>query len=75
MSNEKVYVRSNGEIVKISEMETTHLARAYNLKVKELFQTEDEEEYNKLFRVTCDLQEELTARIQKEMEKFKENED
>ena len=72
MNNEKFYVRSNGEIVKISEMETTHLARAYNQKVKELFQTDDEEEYKKLFKVTCDLQEELIERIKKEHEKFEE---
>ncbi len=62
---EKYYVRSNGEKVAISTMETTHIKNSMAKKMEELFSTTSKDEFSKKLQEVNDLKEEYFARINK----------
>lgn len=60
---EKYYTRSNGELVKINEMETTHLINSLSKSYRDIFACTDEEEFNNKINSINDLKEEVYKRI------------
>lgn len=62
---EKYYIRSNGEKVAISTMETTHIKNSMAKKMEELFSTTSKDEFSKKLQEVNDLKEEYFARINK----------
>ena len=69
-NKEKYYTRSNGESVKISELETTHLTNALAKKYRELFESQDKDDYSKRLTEINDLKEELYKRFNDFYEKM-----
>lgn len=62
---EKYYIRSNGEKVALSSMETTHIKNSMAKKMEELFSTKNKDEFSKKLQEVNDLKEEYFARVNK----------
>ena len=60
---EKYYTRSNGESVKISELETTHLINSLSKCYREIFNAKSNEEFNEKLSTINNLKEDLHRRI------------
>lgn len=60
---EKYYVSSSGERIKLSEMEYTHLSNALAKKLREVFNAIDDEDYNNKINEINDIKEEMYRRI------------
>ena len=63
--DKKTYKRSNGEIVDIGTMETTHLSNSLAKAYRELFDSTNKNEYSRKLQVINDLKEELYKRFNK----------
>ena len=61
--NKKYYTRSNGELVEIETLETTHLTNSLAKKYRELFESQNKTDYSKRLAVINDLKEELYKRF------------
>ena len=62
---EKYYIRSNGEKVALSSMETTHIKNSMAKKMEELFSATNKNEFSKKLQEVNDLKEEYFARVNK----------
>lgn len=69
---EKYYTRSNGERVKISDLETTHLINALSKKYRELFNSQNRDDYSNKLKEINDLKEDLYRRFNDFYEKLGE---
>ena len=61
----KYYVRSNGEKVELSTMETTHVKNAMAKKMEELFSSTSKDDFSKKLEEVNDLKNEYFARVNK----------
>lgn len=61
----KYYRRSNGELVDISTMETTHIKNSMAKKMEELFSSTSKEDFSKRLQEVNDLKEEYFLRVNK----------
>lgn len=61
----KYYIRSNGEKVELSTMETTHIKNAMAKKMEELFSSENKDDFSKKLKEVNDLKDEYYSRINK----------
>lgn len=68
----KYYVRSNGEKVDLSTMETTHVKNAMAKKMEELFSSENKDDFSKKLAEVNDLKNEYFARVNKFYETLQE---
>lgn len=62
---EKYYVRSNGEKVKIKDMNSEHLINSLNKCFKDIFSSNDINEYNDKLNTLNDLKNEYYNRLGK----------
>lgn len=62
---EKYYIRSNGEKVALSTLETTHLKNAMAKKMEELFTSTSKTDFSNKLKEVNDLKDEYYARINK----------
>ena len=62
---EKYYTRSNGEKVKIKDMNSEHLINSMNKAYKEIFNSNDVEDYNNRLNTLNDLKNEYYGRLGK----------
>ena len=60
---EKMYTRSNGEVIKISSMHTEHIINGLSKMYKEVFEAKDMDDYIKRMNNLNDLKEELYLRF------------
>lgn len=60
---EKYYTRSNGEKVKISDLETTHLSNALAKAYRDSFESKDRDDLTTHLQKINDLKEEMHKRI------------
>lgn len=63
MDKEKYYTRSNGEKIKMKDMNTTHLSNALGKRYTKVFETNSVEEYNNAINEINDIREEINNRI------------
>lgn len=68
----KYYVRSNGEKVDLSTMETTHVKNAMAKKMEELFSSTNKDDFSKKLAEVNDLKNEYFARVNKFYETLQE---
>lgn len=68
----KYYVRSNGEKVDLSTMETTHVKNAMAKKMEELFSSANKDDFSKKLAEVNDLKNEYFARVNKFYETLQE---
>lgn len=61
----KYYKRSNGELVDISTMETTHLLNSLNKDFRTLFESRNKNEYEERMNEINNLKEEVYKRFNK----------
>ena len=61
----KYYIRSNGEKVDLTTMETTHVKNAMAKKMEELFSSTDKNDFSKKLKEVNDLKDEYYSRINK----------
>lgn len=59
----KYYKRSNGEMVEISTLETTHLINSLSKKYRELFDSQNKTDFGKRLNEINDLKEDLYRRF------------
>ena len=59
----KYYKRSNGEMVEITTMETTHLINSLSKKYRELFESESKSDFSNRLKEINDLKEDLYRRF------------
>ena len=59
----KYYVRSNGEKVDISTMDTTHIKNAMAKKMEDLFTSQNKKDFSNKLQEVNDLKEEYFARV------------
>ncbi|MBR5303469.1 MAG: hypothetical protein IKU37_01415 [Candidatus Gastranaerophilales bacterium] len=69
---EKYYVRSNGEKVSLSTIDTTHLKNAMAKKMEDLFYTNSKDEFAEKLKEVNDLKDEYYKRINKHYEELKD---
>lgn len=62
---EKYYVRSNGERVALSSMDTTHIKNSMAKKMEEMFSSSNKTEFSKKLQEVNDLKEEYFKRLNK----------
>lgn len=60
---EKYYIRSNGEKIKLSDMNTNHLLNSYRKKAESIFESTNKEDYYKNVQELNDLKEEYHKRL------------
>lgn len=60
---ERMYKRSNGEVVKMSTLETTHLINALSKKYREVFESKNKTDFANKTNELNDLKEELYSRF------------
>lgn len=60
---EKYYVSSSGERIKLKEMNYEHLSNALAKKLREVFNAIDDEDYNNKINEINDIKEEMYRRI------------
>ena len=64
MSQEKKYYkRSNGEVVEIQTLETTHLINSLSKKYRELFDSQNKTDFGNRLKEINDLKEDLYRRF------------
>ena len=59
----KYYKRSNGEMVEITTMETTHLINSLSKKYRELFDSQNKNDFSNKLKEINDLKEDLYRRF------------
>lgn len=59
----KYYIRSNGEKVDISTMDTTHIKNAMAKKMEDLFTSQNKKDFSNKLQEVNDLKEEYFARV------------
>ena len=59
----KFYKRSNGEMIEISTMETTHLINGLSKKYRELFDSTSKKDFSNRLKEINDLKEDLYKRF------------
>lgn len=59
----KYYIRSNGEKVDISTMDTTHIKNAMAKKMEDLFTSQSKKDFSNKLQEVNDLKEEYFARV------------
>lgn len=59
----KYYIRSNGEKVDISTMDTTHIKNAMAKKMEDLFTSQNKKDFSDKLKEVNDLKEEYFARV------------
>lgn len=62
---EKYYVSSDGKKTLMKDMEYTHLSNSLAKKYREIFESADEEDFNKRLNAINDIKEEIYKRINK----------
>ena len=62
---EKYYIRSNGEKVALSSMDTTHIKNSMAKKMEEMFSSTNKTEFSKKLQEVNDLKEEYFKRLNK----------
>lgn len=62
---EKYYVSSDGKKTLMKDMEYTHLSNSLAKKYREIFESADEEDFNKRLNDINDIKEEIYKRINK----------
>lgn len=62
---EKYYVSSDGKKTLMKDMEYTHLSNSLAKKYREIFESADEEDFNKRLNDINDIKEEMYKRINK----------
>lgn len=65
MIENKFYTRSNGDKVLLTEMNYEHLSNSLAKKYREIFESTDEEDFNKRLNDINDIKEEIYKRINK----------
>lgn len=65
MKQEKYYTRSNGEKVKISEMNTEHILNALGKSYRDIFTSQNKDELSEKLKSINNLKEEVYKRINK----------
>lgn len=68
----KYYIRSNGEKVELSTMDTTHVKNAMAKKMEELFSSESKDDFSKKLNEVNDLKNEYFARVNQFYETLKD---
>ena len=68
----KYYKRSNGEMVDISTMETTHLINSLSKAQREIFESQNKEECSQKLKTINDLKEEYHKRFNTYYENLKD---
>lgn len=63
MENKKYYTNSNGELIDISTLHTTHLLNSYRKKAEKIFESTNKDDYFKNIQELKDLQEEYYKRL------------
>lgn len=61
----KYYIRSNGEKVELSTMDTTHVKNAMAKKMEELFNSTDKNDFSNKLKEVNDLKDEYYSRVNK----------
>ena len=69
---EKYYIRSNGEKVALSTIDTTHLKNAMSKKMEDLFYTNSKDEFAEKLKEVNELKDEYYKRINKHYEELKD---
>lgn len=59
----KYYIRSNGEKVDITTMDTTHIKNAMAKKMEDLFTSQNKKDFSNKLQEVNDLKEEYFARV------------
>lgn len=59
----KYYIRSNGEKVELSTMDTTHVKNAMAKKMEELFTSTNKDDFSKKLQEVNDLKDEYYSRV------------
>lgn len=67
---EKLYTNSKGETIKMSELNGEHLINSYSKKYREVFSTNNQDEYFSKINELKDLQEEIYKRFNDYSERF-----
>ncbi len=62
---EKYYISSDGKKTLMKDMEYTHLSNSLAKKYREIFESADEEDFNKRLNDINDIKEEIYKRINK----------
>lgn len=60
---ERMYKRSNGEVVKMSSMNTEHIINSLSKKYREVFESKNKDDFTNKTNEINDLKEELYARF------------
>lgn len=60
---ERMYKRSNGEVVKMSSMNTEHIINSLSKKYREVFESKNKDDFTSKTNEINDLKEELYARF------------
>ena len=60
---ERMYTRSNGEVIKMSSMNTEHIINSLSKKYREVFEAQNKDDYVKRTNDLNDLKEELYSRF------------
>ena len=63
MKEDKYYIRSNGEKVKIKDMNTEHILNALTKKYRDMFESKNKDDYSKRLNEVNDLKEDLHRRF------------
>lgn len=68
----KYYKRSNGEVVEIQTLETTHLINSLSKKYRELFDSQNKTDFGNRLKEINDLKEDLYRRFNEFNERLKD---
>lgn len=71
---ERLYKRSNGEVIKMSTMNTEHIINSLSKKYREVFEAKDKDDFARRTSDLNDLKEELYSRFNTFNETLKDSE-
>lgn len=62
-AKEKVYISSKGEVIKLKDLETTHLSNALSKAYRDSYSAKNKKEFEEHLKKINDLKEEMHKRI------------
>lgn len=71
-TEEKTYTSSKGEVIKIKDLETTHLSNALSKAYRDSFSVTNKKEFEEYVKKINDLKEEMHKRINKYYESLED---
>lgn len=74
-NEEKYYVRSNGEKIKLKELHFEHLANGYSKKLRDMYNCTTKKEFDEKLKETNDIKEEIFRRYNEFYETLKDEEE